>query len=144
MIKKLNMNIEEINKVMTIWKDATIKAHGFIPEEYWLDNYDIVKEKYIPMGEIYVYLEENEIKGFISIIEEYIGALFVDINCQGKGIGTELVKHTKAIYEHLTLSVYKKNDQAVRFYKKVGFVVKSEQMNEETNELEYTMDFERK
>lgn len=142
-IKKLDVNTKDINKVMIIWKEATIKAHRFIPDEYWLNNYDIVKDKYIPMGETYVYLEENEIKGFISIIEGYIGALFVDINSQGKGIGRSLIEHTKAIYENLILSVYKKNDQAVGFYKKVGFTVKSEKINEETNELEYNMNFEK-
>jgi putative acetyltransferase len=130
---------------MTIWKEATIKAHGFISDEYWLKNYNVVKEKYIPMAETYAYLEGSEIKGFISIIgEEYIGALFVDINCQGKGIGKKLIEYIKGIYDNLTLAVYKKNEKAVSFYKKVGFIVKHKQTNEETNEQEYIMVFEKK
>ncbi|WZL73072.1 N-acetyltransferase [Clostridiaceae bacterium 35-E11] len=140
MIKKLEVNVKEINKVMKIWKEATMKAHRFISEAYWLENYNVVKEKYIPMAETYVYLEENEIKGFISILAgEYIGGLFVDINCQGKGIGEKLITYTKDIYDKLKLAVYKENEKAVGFYKKMGFIVKHEQLNEETNEPEYIM-----
>ncbi|WP_129598317.1 N-acetyltransferase [Anaerophilus nitritogenes] len=143
MIKNLNMN-DEIHKVMKIWKEATIQAHKFISEEYWLNSYDVVKEQYIPMAETYVYLEENEIQGFISVLgEEHIGALFVDINCQGGGVGKKLINHTKKIYEKLTLEVYKKNEKAVGFYKKVGFIVKEENLNEETNEPTYVMTFEK-
>ncbi|GKX30781.1 hypothetical protein SH1V18_32610 [Vallitalea longa] len=75
MIRKLDMNVEKIDKVMTIWKESTINAHEFIPKDYWLGNYNVVKEKYIPIADTYIYLEENEIKGFISILDgEYIGA----------------------------------------------------------------------
>lgn len=145
MIKELRLNTDEINKIMKIWKEATIKAHEFIPEEYWLKSYNVVKEKYIPMAETYVYLEESEIKGFISIIGgEYIGALFVSIACQGKGIGRKLIEYAKGTYDDLTLAVYKKNEKGVNFYRKVGFVVKHEQTNEETNEQEYIMVFEKK
>lgn len=139
MIKELKLNLDEINRIMKIWKEATIKAHPFISKEYWLENYDVIKEKYIPIAETYVYLEE-EILGFISIInKEFIGALFVDPNCQGKGIGEKLIKHAKEKYINLTLTVYKENEKAVGFYKKVGFVVKGDQLNEDTNKIEYIM-----
>lgn len=144
MIRKLNLNVEEVNNIMNIWKKATIKAHEFIPTEYWLKNFNVVKEKYIPLAETYVYLEESQIKGFISIIGgEYIGALFVDINCQGRGIGRKLIEYSRRIYDRLKLAVYKENNQAVGFYKQVGFTVKYEQLNEETNEPEYIMELEK-
>ena len=144
MIRKLNINKQEINKVMEIWKESTIKAHSFISEEYWMKNYDVVKEKYLPMAATYVYLEGNEIKGFISVLGgEFIGALFVDVNCQGKGIGRKLIEHIKQIYDSLTLAVYKDNEGAVGFYKKTGFVLKQEQLDKETNHVEYIMTFEK-
>ena len=36
MIRKLRN--EDIEKVMKIWKDSTIKAHDFISKEYWENN----------------------------------------------------------------------------------------------------------
>ncbi|SNS28451.1 putative acetyltransferase [Anaerovirgula multivorans] len=144
MIRKLNVNEQEINKIMEIWRESTIEAHRFISQEYWLKSYEVVKEKYLPMAETYVYLDENEIKGFISILQgEHIGALFIDINCQGKGIGKKLIEHIKEIYDSLTLAVYKENKKAVNFYEKVGFIKKYEKLNEETNESEYSMSFEK-
>lgn len=41
MIRKLKN--EDINKVMDIWEESTIKAHDFIDKDYWKNNYDTVK-----------------------------------------------------------------------------------------------------
>ena len=35
---------EDINSIMEIWLNENIKAHNFIPEEYWKNNYEYVKE----------------------------------------------------------------------------------------------------
>lgn len=144
MIKELNLNVNETNKIMKIWKEATIKAHPFISKEYWLENYDVIKDEYIPIAKTYVYLDEGDILGFISIVDrDFIGALFVDTNWQGKGIGNQLIEYVKEKYDNLTLTVYKENEKAVGFYNKVGFVVKDQQLNETTNKTEYVMSFEK-
>lgn len=140
MIRKLEMNDNEVNRIMSIWKAATIKAHEFISEDYWLKNYDIVKEKYIPMADTYVYLQGNEIKGFISIINnKFIGALFVDVAFQGNGTGSKLIEHVQDLYGYLELSVYKENEESVYFYKKVGFAMLREEINGDTNKIECLM-----
>lgn len=41
--------------------------------------------------------------------------------------------------ESLVLSVYKKNTNAINFYKKNNFSIKSENIDKNTNEIEYTM-----
>ncbi|MDX5709186.1 GNAT family N-acetyltransferase, partial [Clostridioides difficile] len=48
MIKKLNN--KDINKIMEIWEKSTIKAHDFISKEYWQNNYNTVKNEYIPIS----------------------------------------------------------------------------------------------
>ena len=35
---------DDINKVADIWLDTNIKAHNFIPAEYWKSNFRSVKE----------------------------------------------------------------------------------------------------
>ena len=52
MIRKLKN--EEIDKIMDIWKESTIKAHNFIDKEYWENNYDAVKNVYIPISDTFV------------------------------------------------------------------------------------------
>ena len=139
MIRKLKD--EDLNKIMNIWLESTIKAHNFISEDYWKNNYNIVKEIYIPMAETFVYDDGLDIKGFISIINnEFIGALFVEINSQNLGIGSKLIDYTIRKYKNLNLAVYKNNKKAVSFYKTKGFKVVKEEVNEDSGFQEYIME----
>lgn len=138
MIRELEIN--DINEVMEIWKYATIEAHNFINKEYWLGKYSEVKDVYIPMSKTFIYEENNDIRGFISILDDnFIGALFVDISSQGKGIGSQLIDFVKKRYNKLSLAVYKNNKKAVEFYKGAGFVLDEEKIDEGTNEKELIM-----
>lgn len=145
MIRLLKKNETEINTIMRIWKDATIKAHAFIPEEYWNESYSVVKEEYIPIAETYVYVDNDVIKGFVSIIDQsFIGAIFVDTKFQGEGIGSQLINHVVSRYNSLELAVYKDNDRSVYFYKKIGFQALREERNKETDKIEIIMRYNRK
>ena len=33
----------DLTAIMQIWLETNTKAHSFIPEEYWLSNYEMVK-----------------------------------------------------------------------------------------------------
>lgn len=134
------MRIEDIESVMNIWLSNTVVAHPFISVEYWENNYDTVKNIYLPNAKTFVFEEEGMIKGFISIIDEcFIGALFVDNQFQGHGIGCALIEDALNKYEHLSLAVYKDNLKSVNFYKQRGFKVSCEQVNEDTGKLELIM-----
>lgn len=74
MIRKFNKN--DIDIVMQIWKNENIKAHNFIEEEYWQNNYEYVRNL-LPNSEIYVYTNQNIIEGFIGINNNYIEGIFV-------------------------------------------------------------------
>ena len=59
---------EYLDELMEIWLETNINAHNFIEKEYWINNFDLVK-KMLPNAEIYIFQENNVIKGFIGIIE---------------------------------------------------------------------------
>ncbi|MGG7177397.1 N-acetyltransferase [Clostridium paraputrificum] len=142
MIKKFDLN--KLDEVMKIWLDTNIDAHDFISKEYWTGNFDMVKEM-MPCAEIYIYEEDEIIKGFIGVVEEsYIAGLFVRKEYQRDGIGKKLIEYCKSKYPYLILEVFVKNDKAVNFYKKNDFIVQEEGINEDTKELEYTMSFRKK
>ena len=125
---------------MGIWLESTIYAHKFISKEYWNENYNIVKDVYIPISKTFVYEDNDDIRGFISIINnDFIGALFVEKNYQSQGIGKSLIDYAKNLYDNLSLAVYKENEKALEFYKKMGFKIISENINEDTNCVEYIM-----
>ena len=139
MIRKLNE--ADIDKVMDIWMKSTIKAHDFISKEYWQNNYNTVKEVYIPMSETFVYKDVQGIKGFISVINnEFIGALFVDIDFHGNGIGKQLIDYAVSKYGKLQLAVYKENKKSVEFYINRGFKIIEEQINDDSKHVEYIME----
>ena len=139
MIRKLNE--ADIDKVMDICMKSPIKANDFISKEYWQNNYNTFKEVYIPMSETFVYKDVQGIKGFISVINnEFIGALFVDIDFQGNGIGKQLIDYAVSKYVKLQLAVYKENKKSVEFYINRGFKIIEEQINDDSKHVEYIME----
>ena len=65
----------DITKVADIWLDTNIKAHNFIPAEYWKSNFKSVKEALL-LAEVYVYEYDTEIQGFIGLNDEYVEGIF--------------------------------------------------------------------
>ena len=128
----------DIDNIMQIWKSANIKAHNFISNEYWENNYKYVKS-ILPNAELYVYLVNNKIIGFIGMNTNYIEGIFVDTNSQHNGIGTLLLNKVKENRNNLILRVYKKNTNAINFYKKNDFIITNEDIDNDTDEIEYTM-----
>ena len=49
MIRKLQ-NVD-INKVVDLWLKTNLEAHHFISEQYWISNYERVKEM-LPQAEV--------------------------------------------------------------------------------------------
>lgn len=140
MIRKLET--KDIDKIMNIWLNSTIDGHKFIDEKYWRDNYDTVKNVYMPVSEVFIYENNNDIKGFIGILNnEFIGALFVDTSSQGLGIGSKLIDYVLSKYNKLNLAVYKENENAVKFYINKGFKIINEQQNEDSGFIEYIMEY---
>lgn len=136
MIRKFEKN--DINDIMRIWKNENIKAHSFIPKEYWKNNYNYVKG-ILPNAEIYVYLIKENIVGFIGLSQNFIEGIFVDANNQCNGIGTLLLNKVKENRNVLSLNVYKNNKNAIKFYEKNNFKIIDEKIDKNTNEIEYTM-----
>lgn len=140
MIRQFKKN--DLPAVMQIWLDTNIKAHDFIPKEYWENNYEIVKE-ILPDAEIYVHVDDTAgfVDGFIGLTDNYIAGIFVKEDKQSKGIGKKLLNYVKNIKSNISLSVYQKNTKAVRFYKREQFQIVSENVDDITNEKEFIMEW---
>ena len=139
MIRKLQK--ADINRVADIWLKTNLKAHFFIPEQYWISNYEFVKEM-LPQAEVYVYEDDKMIQGFIAINDEYIEGIFGSDEMQSRGIGKMLLDYIKDKKDRLQLKVYQKNVRAMSFYQREGFTIQSEEMDEFTREKEYVMKWE--
>lgn len=136
MIRKFQTG--DLETVMSVWLNANLEAHSFIDPDYWLGNYDAVKDM-IPQAEVYVSEGEHGINGFIGVVDDYIAGIFVDVSARAAGIGSQLLDRVRQNRKSLRLSVYRKNTTAVSFYRRRGFQIDKESVDPETAEPEYTM-----
>ena len=128
----------DINEISKIWLATNLKAHNFISSEYWQNHFEAVKDMLL-QAEIYVYEKANRIQGFVGLDNNYIAGIFVCVEYQSNGIGKQLLDYVKTIKPELSLYVYKKNTRAVKFYQREDFRISAENIDEDTNEAEYEM-----
>ena len=133
----------DINIVADIWLDTNIKAHYFIPAQYWKRNFGLVKELLL-QATVYVYEDKQEIQGFVGLSDEYIEGVFVSAEMQSQGIGKILLNYVKEKRNTLFLNVYQKNTRAISFYQREGFEIQCNGIDEATGERDYAMAWQRK
>lgn len=129
----------DIESILEVWLAASIEAHDFMAPDYWESKLDDMRNIYLPASETYVYDSDGNLEGFISMYENNIAALFVRPAVQKQGIGSELIQFVKTRYKELSLCVYKSNERSISFYRKHGFQVVCEQIDEHTNHPEIKM-----
>ena len=101
------MKAKDIEDVMQLWLYTNLKAHAFIPEYYWYENFNEVKSA-LSEAEIYVADQNKKVIGFIGLIDNYIAGIFVSEHMQLHGIGKQLLSIAKKRHPVLQLHVYKK------------------------------------
>lgn len=132
-------NPSDMDQVISIWLEASIKTHDFIDSNFWKSKVKDMREVYIPSTENYVYESEETIIGFVSLSNDTLAAIFVAPSAQGQGVGRQLMKKAKNVREHLNLTVYKENYKSIEFYKQCGFEIEQEQIDEHTGHPELVM-----
>lgn len=122
------------NEILKIWYNESLRSHSFIPAKFWEGHLEDMKSKYLPQSETFVAEKDGEILGFISLVGNYVGALFVAKEHQRQGVGSSLVDFAHRIKGSLFIDVYKENTQAREFYNKYGFIERREKIQPETGQ----------
>ena len=131
---------DDIDQVLDIWLSASIKAHAFIGSEFWQSTVSEMRDTYIPASETFVFEYEGQIAGFYSLYGNTLAAVFVSPSLQGKGVGSAMLVDAKTRRVCLQLTVYKENAPSINFYKKHGFILLGEQIDERTGHPELVME----
>ncbi|MBO0428163.1 GNAT family N-acetyltransferase [Vagococcus fluvialis] len=143
MIKNTDKITEkELDRIIDIWLASNIEAHPFVDQAYWKSHQEEVREA-LPHSDLSYYEIDGEIVGFIGIVDGYIAGIFVDSQYRGKRIGKQLLDDAKAKNNHLELSVYKENKAAIHFYLREEFKIIKEEFDEETNQWDCLMEWEK-
>lgn len=129
----------DINHVLDLWLDASIKAHDFIPEAFWREQLVAMRDHYLPQAENFVLEGEGRVLGFMSLHENRLEALFVSSHAQGRGLGRQLLQEAKRLRTALELNVYSANERAIAFYEAGGFSTVAESHDPVTGQQELTM-----
>ncbi len=124
--------------VLDIWLSSNLQAHSFIPADYWKKNLSLLRDA-LPKSEVYLCCEGETPVGFIGLEGDLIAGLFVAASARGAGVGSALLQHCQRLYPSLRLFVYKKNTAAQRFYRRHGFQVLKEGIEEQTGQPELEM-----
>ena len=111
----------DIETLSGIWLAASLKAHPFLGERRLLEQQRLIEEQYLPVAETWVACRLGEPVGFISLLDSFVGGIFVAPRQQGQGIGRRLIAHAMDRKGALSLEVYTRNEQPLRFYTALGF-----------------------
>ncbi|PZD95823.1 N-acetyltransferase [Paenibacillus sambharensis] len=129
----------DYEELVQIWLEGSIDAHHFVDPEYWRSMSEEMRTKYLPMASTYIIEQDGAAAGFVSMVDDYLAALFVAAEYRNQGYGRELIHHVKQLYDRIELKVYRRNDTALNFYKRSGFIIGEEGTDEHTKEQEYVM-----
>lgn len=112
---------EDLNQIINVWYQSSTIAHSFLSSAFVEKVKSDMTNIYIPDSDTWVYEMDDKIVGFISMIGNEIGGLFVLPEYHSKGIGTNLVDLIKKDHSHLEVEVFEKNHIGKAFYAKYGF-----------------------
>jgi len=112
---------EDHAEMLRIWLDASRVGHGFLGEDVLRAQREKVRDVYFHLADHWLAVQDHP-QGFIALIDNHIGGLFVDPAAQRRGIGLMLVKHAAGRLGTLTVDVYERNATAIAFYRRCGFV----------------------
>lgn len=120
----------DLGDLLDVWYRASLIAHAFLPEEFLATEQRQIAEQWLPMAETFVYESDGRVVGFLSLIGNDVGAIFVDPDHQGRGIGRALMDRARDSRPYLELDVFEANAIGRRFYDAYGFAFVNRHIHE--------------
>ena len=138
----------DVDAVVTIWRSASELAHPFLSSEFLDTEEGNVRNVYPKFAEIWVKEIETpetgiKVIGFIALIGNEVGAIFLNPDHHGQGIGRALMDTAINIKGDVTVDVFKQNKIGRRFYDSYGFKAVKEYLHEPSGQVTITMAFKK-
>ena len=130
MIRKYDEN--DLAELLDTWAAASAIAHPFLTEEFLASERENIPNLYLPNAETWVFEADGQVVGFIALIGNEVGAVFVQPSHQRNGVGSVLMNKAKGLREELEVEVFVKNTIGRAFYAKYGFESIEEKVHDQT------------
>lgn len=121
----------DLSDLMASWESASSLAHPFLTAEFQAQVRKDIPALYLPNADTWVAEIDSNVVGFISLLGNEVGALFVATDHHKQGVGKTLMDKALSLHTKLELEVFKENSIGREFYKRYGF----EQLEEQNHEL---------
>lgn len=106
--------------LLRIWLEASRLGHPFLGEETLQAQLPTIRDHYLPHADNWV-AGSGPARGFIGLVGNHVGGLFVSPSAHRSGIGRALIEHAAGRCGELTVEVYERNEGAAAFYRRCGF-----------------------
>lgn len=113
--------ISDLDRCMVLWRAASEAGHPFLDAATLDADAVVVRETYMPAAEITVAERDGVVVGFIALLGEIVGGLFVDPAAHRAGAGRALIEDALWRRGQLEVEVYEANAGARAFYAACGF-----------------------
>ena len=120
--KVINIAEAEYAEVVEVWEASVRATHHFLKEEDIVYFKPLILRDYLKTVDLRgIKNDRQKIIGFLGIAECKIEMLFIHPDAMGKGIGRALVDYAIQEMNATKVDVNEQNEQAVGFYRHVGF-----------------------
>ncbi len=123
---------KDLRELIAAWYSASKVAHPFLDEDFLEQERRNIADLHLPNAETWVFELDGVVVGFIALMGNEVGAIFVDSKFHGQGIGCALMDHVRRIRDVLELDVFEDNQVGRKFYEKYGFSKVGEHLHDET------------
>ena len=125
---------KDLDDLLTAWGAASEIAHPFLSDEFIASERENIPDLYLPNAETWVFEADGTVVGFIALIGNEVGAIFVHPSHQKIGIGHQLMDMAKELRGELEVEVFAANSIGRAFYAKYGFIPIEEKVHEPTRQ----------
>ena len=132
---------EDMEEIVEEWVQASLQADELVDTYCWWQAQEELRTRYLDHARIWVFEERGELLGFMALVDDYLAALFVRPDRQGRGVGHALLQEAKQQGGALHTRVFVENEPAVRFYRRHGFRIGNEVSDPLTGHPQYQMHF---
>lgn len=133
-MKIRHYNESDLEAVLFSWEVATRLAHPFMTDEFIAQERINVAEIYLPNTDTWVVEFDGNVEGFIALMGNEVGAIFLQPNFHGKGAGKALMDKARELHGDLEVEVFEANSIGRRFYTRYGFEYLEEKLHEPTGQ----------